>query len=130
MERTNARLLETLPEQVQIVTVDASFISLRLLLPVLRGWMTADGSLVALIKPQFEAGRERVGHGGVVRDTAVHRDVLLEISQAAEANSLTPRGLIRSPLKGPKGNVEFLMWCDVSGADYDSDALISPLFTG
>ncbi|MBN2555156.1 MAG: TlyA family RNA methyltransferase [Anaerolineales bacterium] len=129
MERTNARLLERLPEQVQIVTVDASFISLRLLLPVLRGWIATDSSIVALIKPQFEAGRERVGHGGVVRDTAVHKDVLAEIWHAAQESSLTPRGLIRSPLKGPKGNVEFLMWCDVSGEDYNANALIGSLFS-
>lgn len=110
MERTNARYVETLPEPVSVVSVDASFISLRLLLPVIRGWLTTPAAVIPLIKPQFEAGRSDVGKGGVVRDPAIHRRVLEEVLAAAQAEGYAVRGLIRSPLKGPAGNVEFLAW--------------------
>jgi 23S rRNA (cytidine1920-2'-O)/16S rRNA (cytidine1409-2'-O)-methyltransferase len=110
LERTNARYLETLPETVSLVVMDASFISLRLLLPVLKGWLTATADVIPLIKPQFEAGRDDVGRGGVVRDRTVHRRVLEEVLASAQTLGFTPRGLIRSPLKGPAGNVEFLAW--------------------
>jgi len=128
MERTNARLLEALPEQVDMITVDASFISLRLLLPLFRTWMHDEGHMIALIKPQFEAGREHVGHGGVIRKPGVHREVLTAILHAALEDGFTPRGLIQSPLKGPKGNIEFLMWCDLVPGDVNIQALIDPLF--
>jgi 23S rRNA (cytidine1920-2'-O)/16S rRNA (cytidine1409-2'-O)-methyltransferase len=110
MERTNARYLTQLPEPVQLATVDASFISLRLLLPVMRRWLTPGGHIIALIKPQFEAGRGDVGKGGVVRDPAVHRRVLMALLAWAEAEGLGNRGLLVSPLLGPKGNREFLWW--------------------
>lgn len=110
LERTNARYLETLPEPVSLVVMDASFISLRLLLPVLKGWLTSTADIIPLIKPQFEAGREDVGRGGVVRDPAVHQRVLEEVLASAQGLGFTPRGLIRSPLKGPAGNIEFLTW--------------------
>lgn len=129
MERTNARLLDTLPEDVAIVTVDASFISLKLLLPVLQGWLLADGDLIALIKPQFEAGPERLSRGGVVRQEEVRRDVLYEILSATLEMGFNLQGLRRSPLKGPKGNVEFLMWCRLSGVGYEAADLIEPLFS-
>lgn len=128
MERTNARLLDTLPETVDMITVDASFISLRLLLPLFQRWLSTEGQLIALIKPQFEAGREHVGHGGVIRDADVHREVLATILQAAIEEGFSPRGLIQSPLKGPKGNIEFLVWCDVAQDNVDAAALIEPLF--
>jgi 23S rRNA (cytidine1920-2'-O)/16S rRNA (cytidine1409-2'-O)-methyltransferase len=111
LERTNARYLEALPEPVDLVTIDASFISLRLLLPAVMGWLKpgpAGGDIVALIKPQFEAGREQVGKGGVVRDPAIHRSVLEEITGWAGDRGLGLMGLIRSPITGPAGNVEFL----------------------
>lgn len=110
MERTNARYLEALPEPVQLVTIDASFISLRLLLPPSRRWLTADGQVIALVKPQFEAGAELVGKGGVVRDPAVHRQVLLGLLGWAVEQGWRVAGLTCSPIKGPKGNVEFLAW--------------------
>lgn len=110
MERTNARYLESLPELVQLVTVDASFISLKLLLPAIKQWLRPNASVIALIKPQFEAGRESVGKGGVVRDTAVHRKVLQEILVFAQKIGLPPYGLTTSPIKGPAGNIEFLVW--------------------
>jgi 23S rRNA (cytidine1920-2'-O)/16S rRNA (cytidine1409-2'-O)-methyltransferase len=109
LERTNARYLERLPEPVSLVTVDASFISLKLLLPVARGWgPTLD--IIALIKPQFEAGRKQVGKGGIVKDPAIHRQVLEDLLSWAQANQLGPAGLMRSPIKGAEGNVEFLVW--------------------
>lgn len=111
MEGTNARFLEYLPEPVDLATVDASFISLKLLLPVVRGWLKPDGQLIALIKPQFEAGRSEVKRGkGVIRDPHVHQGVLQEVLGEAIAQGYTVCGLLRSPLLGPKGNVEFLAW--------------------
>ncbi len=110
MEQTNARYVENLPEPVSFVAIDASFISLRLLLPVVKNWLTAEAEIVPLIKPQFEAGRQDVGKGGVVKSPEVHRRVLLEVLTAAQSMGFTVAGLIRSPLKGPAGNIEFLAW--------------------
>ena len=110
MERTNARHLQSLPEPVHLTVIDASFISLRLLLPAARRLLAPEGEIIALIKPQFEAGRERVGKGGVVRDARVHRQVLREMVEWAAAHDFGPQGLIPSPILGPKGNREFLLW--------------------
>lgn len=109
-ERTNARFVSGFPESVQLVTVDASFISLRILLPTICAWFRdGTGQVVALIKPQFEAGREDAARGeGVIKDTAIHRQVLLSVLEQAQKMGLRVQGLIRSPLLGPKGNVEFL----------------------
>ena len=115
MERTNARYLESLPEPVDLVTADVSFISLGLILPAAVGWLRPDGQVVALIKPQFEAGRREVGKGGVVRDPDVHRRVLERVLGKAAGLGLGLRGLMPSPLRGPAGNVEFLGWW-VAGA--------------
>jgi 23S rRNA (cytidine1920-2'-O)/16S rRNA (cytidine1409-2'-O)-methyltransferase len=111
MERTNARHLKALPEAVDLVTIDASFISLGLLLAPAAGWMTPEADLIALIKPQFEAGRRQVGHGGVVRDPDVRRQAIAAVAASAAECGLWPHGVMRSPLMGPKGNVEFLLWC-------------------
>ena len=108
IDRTNARYLETLPELVDLAVIDVSFISLRLILPVVCGWLQPAGQIVALIKPQFEAGRRQVGKGGVVRDPGVHRAVLEDLVQWAASQGLGMQGLIRSPITGPAGNVEFL----------------------
>lgn len=108
LERTNARYVESLPEPVQLVVMDASFISLRLLLPVIKGWLTPKAEIIPLIKPQFEAGQRDVGRGGVVRDQRVHARVIAEVLTAAQAEGFAVGGLIKSPLKGPAGNVEFL----------------------
>ncbi len=124
MEGQNARHLAGLPEPIGLGTVDASFISLRILLPVLVGWMEPDADLVALVKPQFEAGRRLVGRGGVVRKPEIHRQVLTDVLAAAQAADLPPAGLIRSPLIGPKGNVEFLLWCRRGGPEVAHAALI------
>lgn len=121
IERTNARYLERLEEQVSLVVIDASFISLRLLLPTIQGWLTEKADVVTLIKPQFEAGQDDVGKGGVVRDPKVHTRVLSEVLNFAQGMEFSPCGLIKSPLKGPAGNVEFLAWLgwgeSVSGQD-------------
>lgn len=110
IERTNARFLERLPQPIGLAVVDASFISLRLLLPVILGWLTPQADLVTLVKPQFEAGRKDVGKGGVVKNHDVHKRVLIEVLSVAAQIGLQPSGLIRSPLKGPAGNIEFLAW--------------------
>ncbi len=109
MERTNARYVETLPEPVSLVVMDASFISLKVLLPVVKKWAPQD--VVALIKPQFEAGRKISAKGkGVIRDPLVHRAVLRDVLQSAQQMDFAVQGLVRSPVIGPKGNVEFLVW--------------------
>jgi 23S rRNA (cytidine1920-2'-O)/16S rRNA (cytidine1409-2'-O)-methyltransferase len=110
MERINARHLTTLPEPVRLCTIDASFISLRVLLPVVRGWLALPGDVIALIKPQFEAGRRDVGKGGVVRAPEVRRRVLQEVLGYAVDAGFVVAGLMRSPLRGPAGNIEFLTW--------------------
>jgi len=111
MERTNARFIEGFPETIHLVTIDASFISLRILLPVVKKWFKGTVvRIVALIKPQFEAGREDAARGeGVIRDPAVHRQVLLNVLEFSLEQGLDVQGLIRSPLLGPKGNAEFLV---------------------
>jgi 23S rRNA (cytidine1920-2'-O)/16S rRNA (cytidine1409-2'-O)-methyltransferase len=112
MERTNARYIERLDEPVQLVTIDASFISLKILLPVVAGWFSPNaGQVIALIKPQFEAGRHEVAHGdGVIRNPQIHARVLWEILDFAGQTGFSVSGLVRSPLLGPKGNIEFLAW--------------------
>jgi len=110
MERTNARYVEQLDEPVSLVVVDASFISLRLLLPVIKGWLTPQADVIALIKPQFEAGKKDIGKGGVVKDQAVHRRVLEEILQFGLEQGFSICGLTRSSIKGQSGNIEFLVW--------------------
>ena len=118
LERTNARTLTALPPDpftgrptiVHIATIDVSFISLKLILPAVASWLAEDGQAIALIKPQFEAGRERVGKGGVVRDRQTHRDVLHSTLEWATGHGWIARGLIQSPIEGPAGNIEFLTW--------------------
>ncbi|HJZ46096.1 MAG TPA: TlyA family RNA methyltransferase [Roseiflexaceae bacterium] len=140
VERTNIRYLEALPaletRDVRLeaseasqasslkpqastladcATIDVSFISLKLVLPAVRGLITPDAWIVALVKPQFEAGAAQVGKGGVVRDPAVHAAVLRNVLSSAAAGGLAPHGLVRSPITGSAGNVEFLAWLGVPG---------------
>lgn len=110
MERTNARYVESLPEAVDLVVIDASFISLQLLLPPITGWLTPRADIIALIKPQFEAGKSDVGKGGVVKDSEVHARVIEQILNFAQQQGFTLLGLTTSLLKGPAGNIEFLVW--------------------
>jgi len=108
MERTNARYLEGLPEAVDVVVIDVSFISLGHMLPVAVSLLRPSGICLPLIKPQFEAGRSEVGKGGVVKDPAIHRRVLERTLEFARRDGFVVHGLERSPLLGPSGNVEFL----------------------
>jgi 23S rRNA (cytidine1920-2'-O)/16S rRNA (cytidine1409-2'-O)-methyltransferase len=124
LERTNARYLQALAEPVDWVTVDVSFISLGLILPPAVGWLRPGGQVIALVKPQFEAGRRQVGHGGVVRDPAVHRSVLECVVETAARLGLGLRGLIPSPLRGPAGNREFLGWWALDAMSIDPSAAI------
>ena len=111
MERTNARYLtkEQIPEPLDFFSVDVSFISLNLILPALRPLMRPEGQAVCLVKPQFEAGREKVGKKGVVREPAVHMDVIEKITGFAINNGFSVLGLDFSPVKGPEGNIEYLI---------------------
>ena len=110
LERTNARYLthEQIPDELDFASVDVSFISLKLILPALRGLLKENGQVVCLVKPQFEAGREKVGKKGVVRDPAVHLEVIQNfLGHAAEAD-FTVKDMTFSPIRGPEGNIEYL----------------------
>jgi len=126
MEETNARHVESLPEPISFVTVDASFISLKILLPVTRKWLTQAGEIVALIKPQFEAGKKDVARGdGVIRDPEIHRQVLVDVLTFAKEEGFALRGLIKSPLLGPKGNAEFLVRLDLQSGGRSVEELVN-----
>lgn len=128
MEKTNARYVESLAEPVALVVVDVSFISLKLILPAVRKWLTDDGDVVALIKPQFEAGPESVGKGGIVRDPAVHRAVLSDMVTWVMQEGWGVRGLVRSAIQGTGGNIEYLIWLrPTPDSISDLDALIAGL---
>ncbi len=116
MERTNLRSLRELPDPIDLATLDLSFISLRLVLPAVRGLLADAARVVALIKPQFEAGRGAVPRGGVVRDPATHRAVLLAFAEHALAAGFSPGELIASPLAGADGNREFLALLEIGSA--------------
>lgn len=130
MERTNARYLATLDEVIDLITIDVSFISLRLILQAAVKWMDEERQIIALIKPQFEAGKEAVGKGGVVRDPAIHRKVIIQVLEAARGLNLHPFGLIRSPLQGPKGNVEFLAGLSSIQREFDLPTKIEGVVHG
>jgi len=121
MERTNARYLDALPEPAGLVTIDVSFISLRLLFPAVMRWLAPKADVIPLVKPQFEAAREQVGKRGVVRDPAVHRQVLEKVVGYAVAHGLSVAGLVRSPIAGPAGNLEFLIHFRHAPCDHDLD---------
>lgn len=110
MERTNARYLthEEISEELDFASVDVSFISLKLIFPALYGLLREGGEIACLIKPQFEAGREKVGKKGVVRDPAVHLEVLEHFLIHAKENHFTVLGITYSPIRGPEGNIEYL----------------------
>ncbi|PKM78623.1 MAG: TlyA family rRNA (cytidine-2'-O)-methyltransferase [Firmicutes bacterium HGW-Firmicutes-15] len=111
-ERTNIRYFtpENLGELVDIITMDVSFISTTIIFPVLTHLLKEDGKVISLIKPQFEAGREKVGKKGVVKDPAVHREVLLRCIAAAGQSGLNCVGISYSPIKGPEGNIEYFIY--------------------
>jgi 23S rRNA (cytidine1920-2'-O)/16S rRNA (cytidine1409-2'-O)-methyltransferase len=111
VERTNIRNMpfETISETVDIVTIDVSFISLKIVIPAVMKFLKADGCILALIKPQFEVGKGQVGKGGVVRDPALHDRVIAELSTFFAGNGLLYANVIASPILGPKGNREFFI---------------------
>lgn len=116
LERTNVRFLtkEQVPEPADFFSVDVSFISLRLVLPVARRFLSENGQAVCLIKPQFEAGRENVGKKGVVRDEKIHVQVIHTILHFVLENGFSALGLTYSPVKGPEGNIEYLLYLQKS----------------
>lgn len=121
MEKTNIRYVtpEDIPEKISFSSIDVAFISLtKVLLPV-RQLLAGDGEIVCLIKPQFEAGREKVGKKGVVRDAGVHREVILQVMEYALSIGFQIRGLSYSPIKGPEGNIEYLLYLGNQGTEAD-----------
>lgn len=133
LERTNARKLSGLPEPVELVTADVSFISLKKILPAITRWYgEGAGEALLLIKPQFEASREESARGaGVIRDPAIHKKVLEDVLGFAARQGFQLQGVIRSPLQGPAGNQEFLAWLAYQSTGWEDPGpgdLISPLF--
>jgi len=129
MEQTNIRYLDSLPEQTDLATADVSYIGLELVTPPALKLTKPDAFLLFLIKPQFEAGREQVGKGGVVRDLQVHRDVIMRLARTWRQLGLHMAGLTRSPITGPAGNVEYLAYLEkqspVHAQEVELDALIN-----
>ncbi len=123
MERTNARNLtpEMFPEKMDMAVMDMSFISLHLVLPAVKSLLGPNGQVICLVKPQFEAGREKVGKKGVVRDPAVHREVLERFLDKAKELGFVVRGMTFSPVRGPEGNIEYLAWLGLTGQPVDVD---------
>ena len=119
LERTNFRYVtrEQVPDEIDFSSVDVSFISLKLILPVLYSLLKADGEAVCLVKPQFEAGREKIGKKGVVRDKAVHLEVIDNCIGYARESGFKIKGLDFSPVKGPEGNIEYLLYITKSEID-------------
>ena len=123
LEKTNVRYVthEQVPDEGDFASIDVSFISLTKVLPAVLGVLGEKGQLVCLIKPQFEAGREKVGKKGVVRDSSVHREVIEMIVEYARTQSLGILGLDFSPIKGPEGNIEYLIYLDKSQSGMHED---------
>ena len=123
LEKTNVRYVthEQVPDEGDFASIDVSFISLTKVLPAVLGVLGEKGQLVCLIKPQFEAGREKVGKKGVVRDSSVHREVIEMIVEYVRTQSLGILGLDFSPIKGPEGNIEYLIYLDKSRSGMHED---------
>ncbi len=116
IERTNIRYIEkdSIDDDLDFISIDVSFISLKLVLPVVSALLKYGGRCVALVKPQFEAGREEVGKKGVVRDKKIHAKVIANCIEYVKENGLTPLDIDYSPIKGPEGNIEFLLYISKS----------------
>ena len=125
MEKTNIRYVkpEDIPDRIRFASVDVSFISLTKVLPPAKELMTEDGEIVCLIKPQFEAGREKVGKKGVVRDPAVHEEVIRNVIRFAAGTGFVMKHLTWSPIKGPEGNIEYLLHMALQGEAADLEAV-------
>ena len=121
MEKTNIRYMDTslIEEPVDLISIDVSFISVKHMLPVAAAVLAEDGMILCLVKPQFEAGREQVGKGGIVRDPAVHKEVIRNVIDYAADNGLYPHQLTWSPIKGTKGNIEYLLLLSRKKCDND-----------
>ena len=118
MEKTNVRYMtpDMIPEKCDFASIDVSFISLLKIIPPVRDILKPEGEIVALIKPQFEAGREKVGKKGVVRDPLVHTEVVEKVILFSQSNGLYVKGLDYSPVKGPEGNIEYLLYLSIDSA--------------
>ncbi len=118
MERTNARYLthEQVPDELDFASIDVSFISLKLILPAVNGLLRSGGRVACLVKPQFEAGREKVGKKGVVRDPAVHLEVLEHFLEHARESGFAVLDMTYSPIRGPEGNIEYLGYLEKGAA--------------
>lgn len=127
LERTNIRYIteEQIPQPVDFMSIDVSFISLRLVLPAIKPFLKPDGAIAALIKPQFEAGREKVGKKGVVRDPKVHEEVIQTIYNFVLELGWIPAGLTYSPIRGPEGNIEYLIYIKQQDAELISEDWIA-----
>lgn len=125
MERTNVRYVKTedIGEEIDFASIDVSFISLKIVLPVVKELVKEKGEIIFLIKPQFEAGRQKVGKKGVVRDKSVHKEVIEELLNFAYELGLSIKGLTYSPIKGPKGNIEFLAYVCNERAEEQLDSV-------
>lgn len=129
MERTNIRYVtkEQVPDEPSLAVIDVSFISLKLVLPVVRELLGPDGQVLCLIKPQFEAGKDKVGKKGVVRDRAVHKEVLDNFIANAKEAGFNVLGITFSPIRGPEGNIEYLGHLtlkDADSAEIDTEAIV------
>lgn len=129
LERTNVRYMDenSLPEKIQIATIDVAFISLDKVLPAVKKLLALDGIVLALIKPQFEAGKENIGKKGVVRDAKVHIDVIKKVTTMAKFEGFGIAGLDFSPIKGPEGNIEYLMYLTLDDVNIATDEFIHSL---
>lgn len=129
LEKTNVRYVthEQVPDEGDFASIDVSFISLTKVLPAVLGVLGEKGQLVCLIKPQFEAGREKVGKKGVVRDINVHKEVIEMIANYVRAQNLGILGLSFSPIKGPEGNIEYLIYLDKSQAGMSEEEVQTKL---
>lgn len=120
LERTNIRHItrETVPDEIDFASIDVSFISLTLVLPVLYRFLKENGQAVCLVKPQFEAGKGKVGKKGVVREPAIHREVCEKIYDFCAENGFAVKGMTFSPIKGPEGNIEYLFFLEKSDTQF------------
>ena len=127
MERTNIRYVkpEDIPEPMDFISIDVSFISLELVLPVAYQLLKNEGQLVCLIKPQFEAGKEQVGKGGIVKDGHIHEKVIQKVIDTATEEGFRVEGLTYSPVKGAKGNIEYLLWLRKTETKWVNTVLVS-----
>ena len=129
MERTNVTQLDALPELVDLVTIDLSLLSSKLILPVVKNWINDSGDIVLLLKPQYELDSDKVPAGGVIKDPSIHREVLKDATNCCIESNLNPSGLIKSPIKGGEGNTEFLMHIKTGTKDLSPDFLIDKVLS-